>query len=341
MIIVMQSGAQTGELSAVIARLEDLGYRVHLSQGEERSVIGIIGNGRPIEQDQMARMKGVEAVFRVTKPYKLASREFHPQDTVFNVKDVTIGGKGVIIIAGPCAVESRTQILEIAHAVKEAGAHILQGGAFKPRSSPYSFQGLGAIGLSYLAEAGEATGLPTITEVLEPDQVGVVAKHADILQIGARNAQNYALLNAVGRSQHPVMLNRGPSSTIEEWLLSAEYLLNHGNKRIFLCECGYRTSEKAYRNSFDINTIPFIKRNSHLPIIADSAEGAGSWELVTPVTLASIAAGADGVMIAVHPHPEEALSDGGKSLRPEKFAKMVTHLRAVTESVGRNLPYSA
>lgn len=336
MIIVMKQGAATRNVSAVISRIENLGYRIHLSEGEERAIIGIIGNGRPIEQDQVKRMDDVETVVRVTKPYKLASREFHPEDTTFKVGGVTIGGDELVIIGGPCSVESRSQIIETAHAVKEAGGHILRGGAFKPRSSPYSFQGLGMKGLEYLAEAREETGLPIISEVMDPSMVSAISEYVDILQIGARNMQNYALLNAVGKSQKPIMLKRSPSGTIEEWLLCAEYILNHGNSRLILCERGIRTFEPATRNTFDINAIPLLRRLTHLPIFADPSHGTGRWELVTPVTRAAVAAGAQGVVVEVHPHPEDALSDGAQSLKPARFTKLVTQIKAIKGALDTN-----
>lgn len=335
MIIVMKQGAATRNISAVISRIENLGYRVHLSEGEERAIIGIIGNGRPIEQDQVRRMEDVETVVRVTKPYKLASREFHPEDTTFTLGNVTIGGDNLVIIAGPSAVESRGQIIETAHAVKEAGGHILRGGAYKPRSSPYSFQGLGMKGLEYLAMAREETGLPIITEVMEPNMVATVSEYADILQIGARNMQNYALLNAVGKSGTPVMLKRSPSGTIEEWLLCAEYILNHGNSRLILCERGIRSFDKATRNTFDINAIPLLRRLTHLPVFADPSHGTGRWDLVSSVARGAVAAGAHGVTVEVHPHPEDALSDGAQSLKPSRFKKLVEEIKAVAAALGR------
>lgn len=337
MIIIMKNQTATRDISAVISRIENLGYRVHLSEGEERSIIGIIGNGRPIERDQIARMKGVEKVVRVTKPYKLAGRDFHPQDTTFTVGGVPIGKSGLTIMAGPCSVESRSQILEIAHAVKEAGAHILRGGAYKPRSSPYSFQGLGAKGLEYLAEAKAQTGLPIITEVMSPEMVSAVAEVADILQIGARNMQNYALLNAIGRQQHPVMLKRSPSGTIKEWLLAAEYILSHGNTRVMLCERGISTFETETRNTFDINAIPLLKQLTHLPIIADPSHGTGRWDIVKSVALGAVAAGADGVIVEVHPRPDEALSDGAQSLKPKRFVELVEQMKGVAAAIGRTI----
>jgi 3-deoxy-7-phosphoheptulonate synthase len=338
MIIIMQTQATMREKSAVIAWAEDAGYKIHLSNGSEHTVIGIIGNGRPLNREQVQLMPGVERVVPVLKPFKIASREFKSDPTQFSIGDYVIGGKDVLIMAGPCSVESRSQILETAHACKEAGAHILRGGAFKPRSSPYSFQGLGEEGLKYLAEAREQTGMPIITEVMEPSLVPLVCEYADILQVGARNVQNYALLHAVGESQHPVLLKRGMSSLIEEWLMSAEYILSHGNTRVMLCERGIRTFEKYTRNTFDINAIPVAKHLSHLPVIADPSHATGHWEYVAAAAKASIAAGADGLIIEVHPRPEEAMSDGIQSLKPERFAQLVTEMKAIAQAVQRDIP---
>ena len=315
-VIIMKASATTAETSAVIARVEDLNLKVHLSEGDERTIIGLIGDSRLLDHEVIERMSGVDRVVPVLKPFKLAGRDFKPKDTRFAIGNHTVGGEGLLLMAGPCSVESRSQILETAWAVKEAGAHVLRGGAYKPRTSPYAFQGLGEEGLKYLAEARERTGLPVITEVMEPDLVPLVAEYADVLQIGARNMQNYALLHAVGKAQHPVMLKRGMSSLMEEWLMCAEYILSHGNTRVMLCERGIRTFETYTRNTFDINAIPVVKQMSHLPIIADPSHATGKWEYVAAAAKASIAAGADGVIIEVHPRPEEALSDGGQSLKP-------------------------
>lgn len=337
MIIVMRSQATAGEISTVITWAEDGGYRVHLSEGSERTIVGIIGDGRPLNYEQAARMPGVERVLPVLKPFKIASREFKPKDTIFPIGGHAVGGEGLVIMAGPCSVESRSQILETAHACKEAGAHILRGGAFKPRTSPYSFQGLGEEGLSYLAEAREQTGMPVVTEVTEPALVPLVSEYADILQIGTRNMQNYALLHAVGKSQHPVLLKRGMSSLIEEWLMCAEYILSHGNSRVMLCERGIRTFETYTRNTLDINAIAVVKQLSHLPVIADPSHGTGNWAYVAAAAKASVAAGADGLIIEVHPRPEEALSDGIQSLRPERFSQLVRDMRAIARAVGRDI----
>jgi 3-deoxy-7-phosphoheptulonate synthase len=333
----MEPQATMAEKSAVIAWAEDAGQQVHLSEGNERMVIGLVGNGRMPIPEQIEIMPGVERVVPVTRPYKLASRDFKPNNTHFPLGDHVVGDKEIIVMAGPCSVESRSQILETAHACKEAGAHVLRGGAFKPRSSPYSFQGLGEEGLQYLAEAREQTGLPIITEVMEPALVPLVCEYADILQIGTRNMQNYALLHAVGKSQFPVMLKRGMSSTIEEWLMCAEYILSHGNTRVMLCERGIRTFEQYTRNTFDINAIAVAKHLSHLPVIADPSHATGKWEYVAPAAKASIAAGADGLIIEVHMQPETALSDGAQSLKPEKFARLVKDMKAIAEAVDREL----
>ncbi|HID53954.1 MAG TPA: 3-deoxy-7-phosphoheptulonate synthase, partial [Anaerolineae bacterium] len=337
MIVIMQPDAPMKDISAIIAWAEDGGFKVHLSDGIERSIIGIIGDDRIINREQLERMSGVERVVPVLKPFKIASREFKPKDTVFKIGDHTVGSEELIIMAGPCSVESRSQIIETAHAVKEAGAHVLRGGAFKPRSSPYSFQGMGEEGLRYLAEAREETGLPIVTEVMEPALVPLVCEYADILQIGARNMQNYALLHAVGKSQHPVLLKRGMSSLIEEWLMCAEYILSHGNTRVMMCERGIRTFEKYTRNTFDINAIPVLKQLTHLPVIADPSHGTGKWEYVESVTKASVAAGADGVILEVHPEPAKAMSDGRQSLKPERFAQLVKEMKAVAQAVGRDV----
>jgi 3-deoxy-7-phosphoheptulonate synthase len=335
MVIVMQHGASAKQISAIVARVEALGYRAHLVQGEERTIIGVIGDDRPIDRTNFETLDGVDKTIPILKPFKLASRDMHPQDTLVSLDGVKIGGPQIVIMAGPCSVETREQIIETAIAVKEAGAHALRGGAFKPRSSPYSFQGLGEEGLELLAEARQVTGLPIVTEVMSPDQIPLVMRYADMLQIGARNMQNYALLQAVGKANHPVLLKRGMMSTIEELLMSAEYILSNGNSRVVLCERGIRTFEKYTRNTTDINAVPVIKQLSHLPVVLDPSHGTGKWEYVAAVARAGIAAGADGLIIEVHPHPEEAWSDGGQSLKPEKFAQLVTDIKKIAEAVGR------
>jgi len=337
MIIIMKHGATTAQIANVTARIEQMGRQVHLSRGEERTIIGVIGNGRPIDHEQIARMSGVERVVPVLRPFKLASREFHPADSVFPINGVSIGGKQIVVMAGPCAVESREQLMETAEAVKEAGAHVLRGGAFKPRTSPYSFQGLGEKGLHLLAEARRATGLPVVTEVMAPEQVPLVTTYADILQVGARSMQNYALLHAVGESQRPVLLKRGMMSTIEELLMSAEYILSHGNQRVILCERGIRTFETYTRNTLDISAVPLLKQLSHLPVVVDPSHGTGHWELVAPVARAAVAAGADGLIIEVHPRPDQALSDGAQSLKPSRFRELMESLRPIAKAVGRTI----
>ncbi len=335
MIIVMKKGSSAKQVSGVVARVEALGYRVHLSEGEERTIIGVIGDDRPIDRTHFEMLDGVEKTVPILKPFKMASRDMHPQDTIVSLDGIKIGGPQVIIMAGPCSVETREQIVETAQAVKEAGAQVLRGGAFKPRSSPYSFQGLGEEGLELLAEARQITGLPVVTEVMSPEQVPLVVRYADMLQIGARNMQNYALLQAAGKANHPVLLKRGMMSTIEELLMSAEYILSNGNPRVVLCERGIRTFERYTRNTTDINAIPVIKEMSHLPVILDPSHGTGKWEYVMPVARAGIAAGADGLIVEVHPHPEDAWSDGAQSLKPERFADLVRQVRKIAEDVGR------
>jgi 3-deoxy-7-phosphoheptulonate synthase len=337
-IVIMQVGASAKQIAAVVARIEQMGLKAHLSEGQERTIIGVVGDDRVVaDRDSLSLMEGVERTMRVSHPYKIASREFHPEDTMVPLNGTKVGGNKIALIAGPCSVESRDQILEIAHAVKEAGATALRGGAFKPRTSPYSFQGLGEEGLELLAEAREATGLPVVTEVMEPGLVPMVAKYADVLQIGARNMQNYALLHAAGASQHTVLLKRGMMSTMEELLMAAEYILSHGNHRVMLCERGIRTFETYTRNTFDINAIPVLKQRTHLPVIADPSHATGRWEYVGAASRAAIAAGADGLIMEVHCNPEQALSDGAQSLRPEKFARLVTELRRVAEAIDRTI----
>jgi 3-deoxy-7-phosphoheptulonate synthase len=333
----MEKGATQSQVVNVTARIEALGCRAQISEGEERTIIGVIGNGRPLDRGQIERLPGVERAMPVQRPYKLVSREFHPQDTVVRVRDLEVGGKAIVVMAGPCAVEGREPLLEAARAVKSGGAQVLRGGAFKPRTSPYSFQGLGEAGLRILAEARQETGMPVVTEVMTPEQVPLVATFADILQIGARNMQNYALLNAVGEEQRPVLLKRGLMSTIDELLMCAEYILSHGNDRVMLCERGIRTFETLTRNSLDINSVPLLKSLSHLPVIVDPSHATGRWDLVTAVSRAAVAAGADGLIIEVHPDPGSALSDGGQSLTPQSFEQLVPQLRRVAQAVGREL----
>ncbi|HBY07494.1 MAG TPA: 3-deoxy-7-phosphoheptulonate synthase, partial [Chloroflexi bacterium] len=320
MMIIMRANATQREIKVVVDRVESCGAHAHLSEGEERTIIGVVGDVRSIPRDEFLQMPSVDRIIPISRPYKIASREFHPWNSEVILDGITIGGPEVVIIAGPCSVESRSQLLETAHAVREAGAHALRGGAYKPRSSPYSFQGLGEEGLEILAEAREQTGLAIVTEVMSSSQIEVVTKYADMLQIGARNMQNYNLLHAVGESQFPTLLKRGLSATIDELLMSAEYILSHGNRQVVLCERGIRTYETATRNTTDINAIPVLKSLTHLPVLLDPSHSTGHWEYVEAVARAAIAAGADGLIVEVHPDPTMALSDGGQSLKPERFA---------------------
>lgn len=339
MIVVMSSKATQVQIQGVLARLESKGLQGHLSGGEERTVIGVIGTRfEPQLGEQLEMLPGVANVTPISKPYKLASREFKPTDTVVRVGDLEIGGANLTVMAGPCSVESLDQMMETAMAVKAAGATVLRGGAFKPRTSPYSFQGLGEEGLKILAEVRERTGLKIITEVMEPEQLDVIVEHSDILQIGARSMQNFPLLKQVGAVDKPVLLKRGMAATIEEWLMAAEYVMAAGNFNVILCERGIRTFETAARNTLDLSAVPIAKRLSHLPVIVDPSHGTGKWYLVKPMALAAVAAGADGVIIEVHPSPDTALSDGPQSLNPANFAEMMDSLRVVGSAVGRGLP---
>ena len=337
MIIVMKHTATKAEIDGVVANIESIGMRAHLSSGEERTIIGVIGDERPVDPEHFEMLDGVERVVRILHPFKLASRDFHPEDSIVKINGVSVGGNQIVVIAGPCSVESREQLRETAAAVKQAGATMLRGGAFKPRTSPYAFQGLGLKGLELLREAREEFRMPIVTEVMATQDVSLVTQYADVLQIGARNMQNFALLHAVGETQKPVLLKRGLMSTVEELLMAAEYILSHGNHRVMLCERVIRTFETATRNTFDINAIPLLKSLTHLPVIADPSHGTGKWELVPPVARAAIAAGADGLIIEVHPQPAKALSDGAQALKPDNFAKMVTEVRAIAQVMGRTV----
>ena len=336
MIIVMKPDASAKDEARVIARIEQNGYRSNLAKGEGNTIIGVIGeSSTPLNLEDYESMSGVEKVQRVTIPYKLASREMQPMDTHVPLNGSHMGANKVLVIAGPCSVEDRSMIIETACALKEAGATALRGGAFKPRTSPYSFQGHGEKGLQWLAEAREVTGLPVVTEVMDPSLVPMVTKYADVLQIGARNMQNFTLLNAVGESQHPVLLKRGMSSTIQDLLMAAEYILSHGNMQVMLCERGIRTFEKFTRNTFDVNAIPVLKHLSHLPVIADPSHAVGKWEYVEAVARSAVAAGADGLIVEAHPNPAEAMSDGRQSLNFDDFKSMMDSVRRVAEAVGR------
>jgi 3-deoxy-7-phosphoheptulonate synthase len=337
-IIVVSPEASPADIDAIVARVEETGRQAHLSIGTERSIIGVIGPDAPELQDMFESMPHVESVHRVTKPYKLVSREFRPTSSVIDVGlGVSVGGTELAVMAGPCSIEDEAHIVGTAKAVKAAGANILRGGAFKPRSSPYSFRGLGEEGLLYLATARKETGLPVITELMSVRDIEAVARCADIIQIGARNMQNFILLDEVGKVKKPVMLKRGMSGQIEEWLLAAEYILAQGNPNVILCERGIRTFETAYRNTFDINAIPLVKELSHLPVVADPSHGTGKWGLVAPVAMAAVAAGADGLIVEVHPNPDHALSDGAQSLTYESFARMMRSVAGIAAVVERTL----
>jgi 3-deoxy-7-phosphoheptulonate synthase len=337
MIVVMKTNSRPDEISKVTKRIEDFGLKAHISEGVDHTVIGVLGKVFPELRDAVESLPGVEQVILVSKPYKLASREFHPQDTIVKVKGVAIGGNEIVVMAGPCAIESEEQLLATAQAVKAAGATVLRGGAFKPRTSPYDFRGLGETGLKILAAVGKETKMPVITEVMSPDQVDLVAKYADILQIGARNMQNFVLLDEVGKPKKPVLLKRGLSSTIQEWLLAAEYVLAQENEQVILCERGIRAFETYTRNTMDISSIPIIEKVSHLPIIADPSHATGKWYLVPPLALAAVAAGADGLLIEVHPNPDLALADGPQSLNFDSFRLLMSQLVPIAKARNRKL----
>ncbi|HLF50245.1 MAG TPA: 3-deoxy-7-phosphoheptulonate synthase [Methylomirabilota bacterium] len=338
MIIVLKPGSSDADIEDVSRRVKEFGFKTHLSRGEVRTIIGVVGDDRAKEQLlALQSLDCVESVVRILQPFKLASREAHPEDTQFKVGGVSIGGTPIVVMAGPCSVESRPQLMAVAEGVKQGGAHILRGGAFKPRTSPYAFQGLEEEGLRLLRDARKATGLPVVTEVMEPDKVDVVAEHADILQIGARNVQNFSLLKRVAECGKPVLLKRGMSTSIQEWLLSAEYVLAGGNPNVILCERGIRTFETSTRYTLDLNAIPVVKKLSHLPVVVDPSHGTGHWEYVAAMAKAGLAAGADGLIIEVHNNPAEALSDGPQSLKPDKFAKLMAELKPLAQVLGRSL----
>ncbi len=337
MIIVMRTGATANQIETVIEKVHSFGLRTHPIYGVQKTVIGIVGDDKTRIVEKMQSMPGVEDIIPILQPYKFAGREAHPDNTVIRLDGVSIGGDQVAIIAGPCAVESEEQLLETARRVKKGGARILRGGAYKPRTSPYSFQGLGEEALKYLAEARSETGLLVITEVTDPRNVELVCQYADILQVGARNMQNFALLTEVGKSGHPVMMKRGPSSTVKDLLLAAEYVIIEGNSDIILCERGITTFETYTRNTLDLSAVPVIKGLSHLPVIVDPAHATGRTQLVEPMALAAIAAGADGIMVEVHPDPDTALCDGPQALNLEQFDSMMEKVRSIASIVGRSL----
>jgi 3-deoxy-7-phosphoheptulonate synthase len=337
MIIVLESGVTEKQIEDITQVLHDHGFDVHRSTGVQQTVLGAIGVHPEFDHRQIELLSGVAEVLRVTEPFKLASFAFKREGSVFNIDGVKIGGNEVIVMAGPCSVESEKQIMKIAKSVKDAGAKILRGGAFKPRSSPYSFQGLGEDGLKLMRLAGNEYQLKVITEVMDKSQIDLVEKYADILQVGARNMQNYTFLKDLGKASKPVMLKRGLAATIEEWLMSAEYILAGGNEQVILCERGIRTFETATRNTMDISAIPVIKKKSHLPIVADPSHGVGIRDKVIPMARAAIAAGADGIIVEVHHDPGHALSDGAQSLYPDQFFQMMKESRIIAQAIGRSL----
>lgn len=337
MIVVMNPGAEQEEIQEVEQRLKNLGFGIHRSTGENRTIIGAIGAPKEDAKEALEVMPCVEKVVIISQPFKMVSREFQPDRTAFDVGGVAIGGKKITVMAGPCAVEGREAFLEAAEEVKFRGGNILRGGAYKPRTSPYSFQGLEEEGLKIMAEARDKTGLPIVTEVLDHYSVETAARYADILQVGTRNMQNFRLLRELGHADKPVLLKRGMSATIEEWLMAAEYIMSGGNHRVILCERGIRTFETMTRNTLDISAVPIARELSHLPVVVDPSHAAGNWKWVMPLSLAAVAAGADGLLVEVHPRPREALSDGPQSLTPEKFSEMLELLKRVADGVGREL----
>jgi 3-deoxy-7-phosphoheptulonate synthase len=339
MIIIMKPDASEEQINHVAEKLKKVGFGVHLSKGTERTVIGAIGDKSTLQLETIQMMPGVSEIVPIRKPYKLVSREFQHEDTIVKISEkLSIGDNmPIAVIAGPCSVEGREEMLEVAQSVKSAGAVALRGGAFKPRTSPYSFQGLGEEGLKLLKEAKEKTGLPIVTEAIDTRDVSLVARYADVIQIGARNMQNFSLLKEVGKTGKPVLLKRGAGATIEELLMSAEYVLSEGNRSVMLCERGIRTLETYTRNTLDLSAVPVIKKLSHLPVIIDPSHGTGKWDLVPAMARAAVAAGADGLIIEVHPHPDEALSDGPQSLKPDTFIQLMAELRSVARAVGRQL----
>ncbi len=337
MMVIMKAGHTQEDMDRILSRLEEVGLKGHQIVGVERTVIAVVGSIYPELADDLETMDGVDSTVPISSPHKLAGRETKPEDTVVTIGDVQVGSGKTVYIAGPCAVESEEQMMATARAVKDAGANLLRGGAFKPRTSPYSFRGLGEEGLRLLEQAGKEVGLPICTEVMSERDIDVVAQHADVMQIGTRNAQNFILLEEVGKAGKPVLLKRGLASTIEDWVMAAEYILSTGNPNVMLCERGIRTFETATRNTMDINAIALIKQISHLPVIADPSHGTGKWSLVKPVALASIVAGADGVIVEVHPSPDHALSDGAQSLNFDRFRELMKASQTIGEAVGRPL----
>ena len=334
MIIILKPTANKDEISHIVGMIEKVGLRTNVSTGEQRTIIGVIGDKTKLAGYPLASIACVDSILEVSKPYKLASRDFHPENTIIDIKGVTIGGGNLGIVAGPCSIESEAQLMRIAKDVKDSGANMLRGGAFKPRTSPYAFQGMGEEGLKLLKKAGDEYGLPTVTEVMDTATVDLIVAYADVLQIGTRNSQNFALLKAVGRTNKPVVLKRGMSMTIDEWLMSAEYIMSEGNMNVILCERGIRTFERATRNTFDVLAVPVLKERTHLPVFVDPSHASGVWQYVTPMALAGLVAGADGIMIEVHYDPEKAVSDGEQSLKPKKFSILMDEVKKIAPVVG-------
>lgn len=338
MIIVLKPNTTQEQIDHIIERLTKAGLKSHVSKGLERTIIGIIGDERILSTHPLGTIPGVEKVLPILKPYKLASKDFKPEKSIITIDNkVTIGGNTLVIIGGPCSIENEEQILSVAKAIKEAGAHILRGGAFKPRTSPYDFQGLGKEGLKYLALASKETGLPIVTEVMDPRELELIIQYTSIIQVGARNMQNYSLLKEIGNCNKPILLKRGLSATIKDLLMAAEYILASGNKDVILCERGIRTFEEATRNTLDISAVPVINDLSHLPIIVDPSHACGKWKWVTPLSKAAIAVGCDGLIIEVHPNPEEAYSDGEQSLTPKNFINLMNEIRPLVKLLGKTI----
>jgi 3-deoxy-7-phosphoheptulonate synthase len=337
MIIVLRPDATEEQQDHIIKKLKGLGLQVHISKGTERTILGAIGDEAILQSVPLEAIPGVEKVHPILKPFKLASRDFRKENTIIDVGGTQIGGNRIVVMAGPCAIENKTLLVEIAKEVKSSGATFLRGGAFKPRTSPYAFQGLEEEGLKYLAETRERVGLPVVTEVMDPRDIEMIVKYADALQIGARNMQNFRLLKDVGLCKKPVLLKRGISATIKEWLMSAEYIMSGGNHQVILCERGIRTYETATRNTLDLSAIPVLKQMTHLPVVVDPSHAVGKWDLVAPMAKAAVAAGADGLIIEVHSNPEEALCDGEQSLKPKSFKQLMNELKPIAVAVGRTI----
>jgi 3-deoxy-7-phosphoheptulonate synthase len=338
MLVVMRHGAAEADIQRVVATIEEMGYQARPMPGKQRTTVGLVGNDGRVDGSRLAALPGVQEIIHVTKPYKQVSREWKPESTVIRLPGgLTVGGDDVVVMAGPCSVESERQILTAARQVREAGATVLRAGAFKPRSSPYSFQGLGEVGLKLLARAREETGLLIVTEAMDAEGLDLVLEVADVVQIGARNMQNYSLLKHAGRCGKPILLKRGLSATIQELLLSAEYILAEGNPDVILCERGIRSFDQATRNLFDASAIPVVHAASHLPIVADPSHGTGHRDMVIPMARAAVAAGADGLLVEVHPNPDRALSDGAQSLYPEQFERLMKETRLIAEAIGRRV----